>query len=94
MDILWIWISVSVLLATKCTGQKQLHLPTSFDLPFMSAPFIHGQTNRIMDFEKFCVICDWACKNQPCERNLHLVRYSTSVLKRVFSFYKLYKILH
>ena len=21
-------------------------------------------------------ICDWACENQPCERKLHLVRYS------------------
>ena len=36
-------------------------------------------------------ICDQACKNQPCECKLHLVRYSciSSVLKEVFSFCKL-----
>lgn len=40
------------------------------------------------------VLCDWACKSQPCD--LHLVRFSwiPSVLKGVFAFCKLQKALH
>ena len=44
----------------------------------------------------FVDICDQVCKNQPCPRKLHLVRYSiiSPVLKEIFLFCKLYKLPH
>ena len=42
------------------------------------------------------LICDWACKNQPCERKLHRVIFSliSSALIEVFCFREVQREAH